>query len=76
MAAWVEINVSEAPRSVSLAAFSFCWGCEQNFCETSTTTVILLKPARMLNHRGRTNEKHEETNNVGLEHQAMFVAMA
>jgi hypothetical protein len=28
----------------------------------------------MLNHRCRANEKQEETDNVCLEHQAMFVA--
>jgi hypothetical protein len=35
---------------------------------------VLLKPAWMLNHRCRANEKREETDNVGLKHQAMFVA--
>jgi hypothetical protein len=35
---------------------------------------VLLKPAWMLDHRCRANEKQEETDNVGLEHQAMFVA--
>jgi hypothetical protein len=35
---------------------------------------VLLKPGWMLNHRCCANEKQKQTDNVCLEHQAMFVA--